>query len=313
MLGALAESHPDYTLIKNLAYLIAEGANARIGYLPRAANSVGAYVAGALPHGAPGARAAGNAGLNALDMLGESLKVFVLWGVEPDRDLIDPALAMRALGQADLVVACSAFRSPSLEATADVLLPIAAFAETSGTYVNAGGQWQRFQGAVAPPGDARPGWKVLRVLGNLTDLAGFEYGSGLQVHDELAALCTDIAPNNSPRGKFADVAPRSTAEDLARVGNVPIYAVDALVRAAPSLQHTPLADRFRLSLHPEQAAALGLRDGDEVDVRQGDATARTRVVLDDRIPPGVGRVPAAVDGSETLGPQIGPMTVEKVG
>jgi NADH-quinone oxidoreductase subunit G len=121
-------------------------------------------------------------------MLTEPRAAYVLWGLDPAFDLVDPASALSALDQAGLVVACSAFRSPSLDALADILLPIGAFAETSGTFVNASGDWQRFQGAVAPPGEARPGWKVLRVLGNLLELDGFDYASAKQVHDELRGL-----------------------------------------------------------------------------------------------------------------------------
>jgi NADH-quinone oxidoreductase subunit G len=223
---------------------------------------------------------------------------------------------MSAFDQAGLVVACSAFRSPSLDALADILLPIGAFAETSGTFVNASGDWQRFQGAVAPPGEARPGWKVLRVLGNLLELDGFDYASARQVHDELRSLSDGAEPDNVPRGSYHQALPSSrpngAANLLMRVGNVPIYAVDQLVRAAPSLQRTPLADGFRLSLHPEQAAKLGLADGDRAEVSQGSRRARVDVRLDDHIAIGCGRIPAAVIGSEQLGPQIGPMRVEPV-
>ena len=312
LLGALAEASPDYTLLKDLAYLIADATGSRVGFLPSSANAVGARLAGAMPHLMPGAAPAPAAGLDALAMLTEPRQTYVLWGLEPDRDLLSPALAMSALGQAETVIACTAFRSPSLDSVADVLLPIAAFAETSGTFVNAGGDWQRFQGAVAPIGDARPGWKVLRVLGNLVGVPGFHYESGRQVHDELQALCADVVHDNGRRGNADYAEPVTSSGTLMRVGNVPIYAVDALVRAAPSLQRTPLAVGLELALHPEQAAALGLGDGDEVEVAQGEARARLPVVIDDAVAMGVGRVPAAVPGSEQLGPQIGPMTVEKV-
>ena len=316
LIGALAEADPDYCLIKALANLIADAAGCRIGFLPRAANSVGATLTGALPHLQAGAQAAPQPGLNALAMLTEPRAAYVLWGLDPAFDLLDPALAMSALDQAGLVVACSAFRSPSLEAVADILLPIGGFAETSGTFVNAGGDWQRFQGAVAPPGDARPGWKVLRVLGNLLELNGFDYASAKQVHDELRAVCDGIALDNKPRDGYdhagAPSLPSGVANALMRVGNVPIYAVDQLVRAAPSLQRTPLADSFTLSLHPQQAAKLGLAEGDTVAVSQGSAQARVAVRLDDKMAMGCGRIPAAVAGSEQLGPQTGPMTVEPV-
>ena len=317
LLGALAEADPDYTLIKALAYGIADATHCRIGFLPRAANSVGAALAGAVPHLQPAAEAVPKAGLDALAMLTEPRAAYVLWGVDPAMDLLDPSLAMATLDRSGLVVGCSAFRTPSLEAVADILLPIAGFAETSGTFVNASGDWQRFQGAVAPPGDARPGWKVLRVLGNLLELDGFDYASAKQVHDELARGCEGVAPDNTRRGRYeqpgAPSAMTNPEGTLMRVGNVPIYAVDALVRAAPSLQRTPLADPLVLSMHPNQAAKLGLSDGERVTVAQSslgaEAGTAVRLRLDDGIAMGCGRLPAAVPGAEVLGPQIGPMTV----
>jgi NADH-quinone oxidoreductase subunit G len=311
LLGALAEADPDYTLLKALAWLIAESAGVRVGILPRAANSVGAHLAGAMPHLLPGARPLERHGLNALSMLIEPRKGYLLWGLEPDRDLIDPAGAMQALEQAALVVACTSFRSPSLDAAADILLPIGAFAETSGTFVNAAGDWQRFQGAVAPPGDARPGWKVLRVLGNLLELDGFEQNTAKQVHDELRTQCVDVRPDNRMRGTPAAISELLGAP-LVRVGNVPIYATDPLVRAAPALQHTPLVEPFIVSLSPQQAAHLELSEGDEVLIRQNGYGGRARVHIDEGCAIGCVRIPAAVPGSETLGAQIGPVALEKV-
>jgi len=201
LLGNLAAAHPDYTLIKALAYVIGEASKARVGFLPAAANSAGAPLAGALPNVGPGAQAVEPAGMSTADMLAEPRAAYLLWGLEPSYDLIDPALAAKALDQAKLVVACTAFRGPALEAAADLMLPIAGFAETSGTFVNAELMWQGFRGAVAPPGEARPGWKVLRVLGNLLGLDEFEYNTSAQVLDELKVACEAVKADNSPRGR----------------------------------------------------------------------------------------------------------------
>jgi len=311
LLGALAAAHPDYTLLKALAHVIADATGCRIGYVPAAANSVGAYLAGALPHFAPGAKAADPAGIPIGEMLAFPRKGVVLWGIEPDLDLGDPHRGMTALGQAELVVAATAFRSTALEAVAHVMLPIAGFAETSGTLVNAEGTWQDFQGAVAPPGDARPGWKVLRVLGNLLDLPGFEYRDTASIRAELAELCAGTKPDNSPRGDLK-VDPRGAGDGLIRIGNLPIYAIDPLVRRSQPLQGMPVTGAaLGAYLHPEQAAAAGLADGDQVEVRQDDRPVTMSVVLDDRVPPGCVRIPAGVPGSESLGAQIGAVAITK--
>jgi len=311
LLGALAAAHPDFTVLKALSYAIAAASGCQVGYLPTAANSVGAALAGALPQVGPGARPAGQVGLPVAQMLAAPCSTLVLWGLEPDLDLGNPAQAMAALGQADCVIAASAFRSPALEAVAQVMLPIGAFTETSGTYVNADGVWQSFQGAVAPPGEARPGWKVLRVLGNLLALPGFEYSDTAAVRAELAACCEGVQPDNTPAGDLSGVPPVGVGAGLMRIGNVPIYALDGLVRRSPALQRTPAMGAFSVSLHPEQASALGLTDEDHVEVRQGEVGVRAPVILDDRIPLGCARIPAGVAGSESLGDQIAPVSMTK--
>lgn len=311
LLGGLAAAHPDYTLLKALAQVIAKATKAQIGFLPAAANSVGAYLAGALPHVAPGAELAQSAGLTASGMLEDPRKAYLLWGIEPAYDLGNPSRALKALDGADFVVACTAHRSPSLEQVADVMLPIAAFAETSGALVNAAVTWQSFRGVVAPQGEARPGWKLLRVLGNLLDLSGFDYSSSADVLAELQGLCEGAKPDNSPRGDLK-VEPQGAAAGLTRIGNVPIYAVDSLVRRAPALQRTPSAGAFGAFLSAAEAAALGLAVGDTVEVQQNGTAAKAQVGLDDAVPAGCVRIPAGVVGSEALGDQIGPVSVTKV-
>ncbi|EGV28084.1 NADH-quinone oxidoreductase, chain G [Thiorhodococcus drewsii AZ1] len=312
LLGALATTHPDYSILKALTHAIAEAATCRVGYLPAAANSVGAYLAGAHPARLAGAKSAETSGLALDGMLANPPKTLVLWGFEPGLDLIDPAAASAAFASTDFLVACSAFRSASLESVADVLLPIGAFAETSGSFVNANGTWQRFQGAVAPPGEARPGWKVLRVLGNLLDLKGYDYRDGAQVRDELAALCDEPPLDNRLQGAF-EVGTPSESSALTRIGTVPIYALDPLVRRAPALRQMPMPGaEFAVYLHPDQAAAEGLAAGDRVRVTQSGAGIEAHLVLDDHIPMGCARIPAAVAGSEELGAQMGPVSLESM-
>ncbi|MBK1732255.1 NADH-quinone oxidoreductase subunit NuoG [Thiococcus pfennigii] len=317
LLGALAAAHPDYSLLKALAYRIATASGARVGFLPAGANGVGAHLAGLVPHRGPGGAPLAAPGLAAAAMLAAPRRAYLLWGLEPDRDLADPAQAQRALAGAELVVAATSFRTPALEALADILLPIAAFAETSGTFVNAAGTWQGFAGAVVPPGEARPGWKVLRVLGNELGLAGFEQTSSAEVLAELRAAGGEATPDNAPAGDPEAIAPvpapvSAERPDLWRIGNLPIYAIDPLVRRAPALRHTPLGEGLAVRLHPEEAAARGLADGDAVLVAQGEARATSRVVLDAAVARGCARIPSGVPGSESLGASIAPVTLEKV-
>jgi NADH-quinone oxidoreductase subunit G len=312
LIGALAAAHPDYTLVKALAAVIAEASKCRFGFLPASANSVGAHLAGALPHVLPGAAPADPPGADTLAMLAQPRRGYLLWGLEPAYDLNDPAAAAAAFEQADFVVACTAYRAPSVQAAAHLMLPVAGFAESSGTLVNAGATWQGFRGAVAPPGEARPGWKVLRVLGNLLALEGFDYVSSSQVRDEVRAASGTITPGNQPRGDLKTVPLTSASQGLCRIGNVPMYAVDPLVRRAHALQRTPSAGGFGVFLNPAEAAAIGVVDGDQVLVKQGGSAVLARVFPDAAVPTGCARIPAAVPGSETLGTQMGPVGLEKV-
>jgi NADH-quinone oxidoreductase subunit G len=268
-------------------------------------------MAGALPHRGPGGVAAQRVGEGAATMLSAPRPAVLLLGLEPDRDLADPSRALQALRGSATVVALTAFRSPALEDCADVLLPVAAFTETSGTYVNVQGDRQSFGGVVPPPGEARPAWKVLRVLGNLTGLAGFEQDSSEQVRAEALAACEALQPDNSLCGSV-EASPVLVAASAERVGGRTIYAVDALVRRAAPLQATQDASEPAARLGPALAGRLGLADGDRVTVGQGGAGGQFVVRIDARVAePGIW-LPAGVAGTERLGPAFGELSVAKV-
>jgi NADH-quinone oxidoreductase subunit G len=210
--------------------------------------------------------------------------------------------------QADFVISLGMFASENTRHYADVILPIAGFAETSGTYVNAAGDWQGFPGAVAPPGEARPAWKVLRVLGNLLEVRGFDYQSSEQVRDELRARLGEIQAGTLWQpGAIADCV----AAPLERVGDVSIYGVDALVRRASALQQTADGADAQVRLAPEQARALGVEEGDAALVSQGDAHVVIRVALDDRVPMGAVWLPAGRPASAGLGLSCGAVELRK--
>jgi NADH-quinone oxidoreductase subunit G len=232
-LGALALRHPAYADIRALAAGIAAATGATLGELSEGANAAGAYLAGAVPHREAGGNRSVTAGLTAHDMLGTAQSSYLLFGgVEPWADSLG-ADALRALGGANFVVAATPFADETLKSVAHVLLPISTFAETSGTYVNFEGLWQSFTGAAHPLGEARPGWKVLRVLGNLAGVADFDYQSSEEVREEVRALCGDIAATSYQGEHVAGM----NANDV-RVVDVPMYAIDAVLRRSPSLQRT---------------------------------------------------------------------------
>jgi len=243
-LGTLAQRHPAYAEIKALARTLGELCGATVGLLTEGANAAGAYLAGCVPHREPGGAPVTAGGLPARAMLDGRLKGYLLLGVDPANDF---AAAPEALTGA-FVVACSSHLTESLRATAQVVLPIGPFAETSGTFVNVEGRWQSWPGAATPVGESRPGWKVLRVLANLLNIPGVDYLSSEEVRDALKKLCGDRAlPVTAVPAAAEAGQPVAKANGSARLeGNaaagawvdIPPYQVDVLVRGSESLAKT---------------------------------------------------------------------------
>ena len=233
LLGALAIRHSSYADIRALASAIAKATGATLGVLAEGGNAAGAYLAGAVPHREAGGKAAATPGLNASEMLKKALGAYLLFGgIEPWIDALDSEVS-KTLASAGFVVAITPFECDTLKEVAHVMLPIGSYAETSGTFVNLEGKWQSYAGAIAPLGEARPGWKVLRVLGNLLHLNGFEYVSSEDVREELRKACGE-APTTSYSGTHrVNGAPAATP-----LVELNMYQADALVRRAPSLQKT---------------------------------------------------------------------------
>lgn len=225
-----------------MAAAIADLTGARLGNITDGPNSAGAHLAGVLPHRDRGGKERTETGLDVAAMLDASLDVIVLVNIEPDADIHATTNAVAKLARQKFVVAITPFVSESLLEAADLLLPMGTFAETSGTYVNAAGTWQSFAGVANPVGEARPCWKVLRVLGNLIDAPGFDYVTSEDVLEEFRAQL----------GNFELNTIRETPAEIAKVNgedapgdeiDTPLYSVDALVRRAPALQRTAAAKR----------------------------------------------------------------------
>jgi NADH-quinone oxidoreductase subunit G len=308
LLGNLAVAHPAFAQLRALASFVAACSGARLGYLPEAANSAGGWLAGALPHRLPGGVSAPTVGLDTRSMLEAPRKAYVLLGVEPELDCWDGAAALKALQAAEWVVSLNPFASAASKAYAHVILPVATFAETSGSYVNAEGLWQSFSGASKPFGEARPAWKVLRVLGNLSGVAGFDYVSSEEIRAEAENTCAQVQPDNTLDSGKPLVPFKS--EGLHRVAEVPIYAADSLVRRARSLQLSPLAQPVEVRLHPDMARDLGVAEREQVQVRQNGAAIDLPLVLDGSVPKGCAWIPAGLYASVALGPAVGPVAIQ---
>jgi len=303
LLGNAAVQHPQATRLLALAVWIGTHTGAKVGVLGEAANSVGAQLVNVLP---------GAGGLNAQQMLTQPMKALLLINVEPTFDAADPSAANAALASAGLVVALTPFKDAAVE-NADVLLPIAPFTETSGTFVNAEGRAQSFAGVVKPLGDTRPGWKVLRVLGNLLGLSGFDFESSQQVLAEaLPGELADQLSNDAAIAAQPESSGSGREPSFERLADVPLYATDALVRRAPSLQLTADARNAPFASLPSTLwRELALQAGDRVRVSQGSHSVLLPAREDLSLADTAVRVPAGHSHTADLGPMFGAISVEK--
>ena len=278
VLGAEVQNHPDYAAIYHAAQKAALALGVRFGILPQAANSVGADVLGF------------NQAAIA-DLVAQPKKAVLLLNVEPDADVLGGGKAVDSLKQAGSVLAFTAYESDTLLDVADVLLPIAPFTETSGSFISMEGRLQSFYGVTKALGDSKPLWKVLRVLGNLFALDGFGFESSEEVLAEALGNA-DALPeklNNFSNGQVQ--AAFNNGDKLVRVGGVGIYHTDPIVRRAASLQQTQHAAVPEARVHPMTLGMLGLVDGDAVLAEQHGHTANVTVRADKTLPENVVHLP----------------------
>lgn len=299
-LGSTASQHPQASTLHVVAQWIAQNTDSGFGYLTETANHVGGYLAGAVPNTT-----------FQKNQFSEKRKAYVVLHAEPEFDSFDPVEAIAALSAAEMVVVLSPFKH-GFE-YADVVLPIAPFSETSGTFVNCEGRAQSFTGVVKPLGETRPGWKVLRVLGNLLGLDKFEFETSEEIRDSV--LVTDTTTVRSQLNNFCEFLPVNLNQALdnqfERISDVSIYATDGVVRRAMSLQRTADARTPEISLSTSKFSALGLMQGDMVRVTQGANSILLPAKIDKTIPHNVARIPVGHKNTTTLGSMFGTIQVER--
>jgi NADH-quinone oxidoreductase subunit G len=239
-------------------------------------------------------------------MLESPRKTYLLWDIEPAYDLANPALAMQALSAAENVIAVSVFASESLLAVADVILPLAPLAESEGLFYTLDGQAHVAETAASLAGHARPGWKILRRLGEKLELDGF---SQVDIAALRAEMLAAIGRQAGASAELALATPLAGGE-FHRVGDVAMYGVDALCRRSKYLQQTVHAETAFVGLNPDDAGRKGLADGHQVKISQGRATVTLPVRICAELPAGAVWVKSATDASAGLGDSFGPVSVE---
>jgi NADH-quinone oxidoreductase subunit G len=312
LLGNLATAHPQFSLLRSLAGLIAKFSESKLGYLSENANSSGAWLAGAIPHRLAGGNPGSKAGMNTQQMLQAKLKAYVLMGVEPELDCWDSRLAQDAMKDAKFVVSLTAYRSEKMNEYADVLLPISVFTETSGTYINNEGASQSFAGVVSPLAEARPAWKVLRVLGNCFELDGFNYQSSSDVLDEAMQAIGDIKTDNMDKWQTpSTLKTHSKSKKLQRITETPMNMIDAICRRAVSLQQTKDISDGAIHINSALANKKKLTNDDQAKVEQGENSVTLKVIVDDRIADDCVLIQSAHPDQIELGAAFSDIRIEK--
>jgi len=299
-LGNVAEQSAQAAQLHALASELAALTGASLGFIGESANSVGGYVAQALP-----------TALNAYEMFAQPRKAYVLLGVEPELDCYNPQLALSALKQAALVVMLTPFKHEAALDYADVLLPVAPFTETSGSFVNAEGRLQSFSGVCRPLGDTRPAWKVLRVLGNVLDIPAFDFNSSEEIRDAIVAPGASFVDGLNNLIDGVTISLTAASSGLQRIADVPIYFADALVRRGTALQQSSDAAPPTARMCAATLAQTGIDDGSQVRVKQGQGEALLTAKSDETVPAGCVRVAAAHASTASLGDMFGTINVER--
>jgi len=305
--GEIYENHPEAALLRTLVHSIALKSKASVLNLTTGANTAGARLAGMLPHRTTAGKAVENPGLNVQDALDNKLKGYLLLGLEPAYDFANPARSRQAMLGAEFVVVLSAFHQDAMRDYANVLLPIAPYYETSGTYINVDNLYQTVTGACLPFEDARPAWKILRVLGNLCASPGFDYESTEEVLQEIRSLESRQTPL-SYQPYYPEFLPVSK-DKLVRLGDWPLYRCDAIVRNALDLQHCAAADDVCLRIHPETASRLKLAE--TATVSQGDIEITLPLKRDARVALDVVWVSNGLPETIDLGHSFAAITIKR--
>ena len=315
IVGTDALANPQLALLQEICEAITTASGATLGYLSESANSAGACLAGALPHRGPAGVEAPHVGENASAIMAASHKLLLTFAVNP---LLDTPATERLADSNESIIAISCFDNEFVQQQADLVLPLAAVLESSGSFVNVEGLWQSFKGCVQSRGDSRQGWKILSALGQVLHPGEFDYADSIAVRSELKALCSDVALSNlcgikSNDKKLSDKTGPKAAGQVEKIGFTPIYASDDMTRLSAALQATPLMRmQSSVSMNRAMAGLSKLLNSDQVQIKQGKGTAVLPLRLDEGVPDGCVYIPGGIEAVRYLADAFGKISLEKV-
>ena len=306
ILGTQATLQANFASLRALSFAVAKLAGCPLSELTNGANSAGAWLVGAIPH-----RGAASSdvteGLDAYRMMNETLNAYLLFNIEPEFDCASTSKALQSVTDSDFVVSFTSFATDAMKEYADVLLPIAAFTETSGCYVNAQGSWQNFNASVTPEGEIRPGWKVLRVLGNLFEVEGFDFVSIAEVHAEIQSKTSSSVQTEYQWQSPASI--NSVSSGVERIGYLPIYSVDSLVRRSQALQATNDMAQASVIVSPSLAKQQGLEQGGNAKISQNGSAITLPVIVDEGVAENSALVSASIKETNILADSYGSLDI----
>ncbi len=284
ILGQFVQQHPQAANIYAIANLIAKLVGGHSGYFSEGANAAGAWLTGCVPHRRLGSQAVENPGKNALEMLQTPLRCYILFATEPDFDTLLGAQALETIKQADFVIALSSYQSKSLLEIADVILPIATYAENTGSFINIDGTRQEFKAVIDPFGESRPAWKVLRVLGTLAEFAGFEYETIDELMFEVQRELQPYFLRDTGTWPCRPVAPFKTNNQFIRLAPCSLYALDGITRRATALQATQDAIAVATcQMNSKHASDLQLMHGELVSIVSSNGACKLPLQINDQV------------------------------
>ena len=298
ILGESAAQHPQASVLRAAARFAAKAAGCAYNEIPSGANDVGLARAGAQPQGQ---------GKNAVAMLAQPPKHLIVYQAG-SQDTSSSAAFDAARSNAHFCVYVGSFACSGVKRSAHAVLPIALPPESDGSYVNVDGVVQTIKAGARAPGDARPGWKVLRALGAALGVAGFEFTEFSELRDLIAPKLA-AKSTMSHSGKLAQ---RATAgAGLQRITTVPIYRTDQVLRRAPALQSHPLTGKASVALNPEDALALGLAQDASAKVSGSGVEVTLPVAISRSVPKGAAWIPATWPEARALPPMGAALTVTR--
>jgi NADH-quinone oxidoreductase subunit G len=304
IVGLQAIASPYLSNIRSLCEYITSATGSTLGYLSTSSNSAGACLSGSLPHRNVAAENLKSTGQNVTEIISNKHGVLITFGLNPESDLASSSSGQEIGRQNDFIISFDSFENGFNQAKADLVLPMAVFAETSGTFVNVEGLWQSFKGCVNPVGEARPGWKILASLGQLLLPGEFGYQTSTDVKDEVRVACSDLRLNNLTGFEATLKTLPAISKSLQANFLLPLYGSDELARFSNDLQKTSISRaQNALVMNTGQATKLKLLDAETVQVKAGALSVTLPMRFDEAVADGCICIPAGLIDSalnETL-------------